>query len=108
MPLTDEDRELLDLLIRAAVFDGINAYHAALNITPDHFAHLRREYEVARSNRQIVRKVLLGLVLGIVFTAGMNAATDWLVRKTSHAIDPRNYHSRPIVRPLDGDLRDAP
>ena len=99
MPVTDEDRELLELLIRQAVVDGINAYHAALEITPDHWAHLRREYEAAKSNRQIARKVLLGAVLSALLLAGANVATDWIGRQISHAIDRRDYDHRPILPP---------
>ena len=99
MSLTDEDRELLELIVNRAAVNAIGAYFASQGITADHWAHLRREEAAARSNGQIVRRVLLTAVLTAATVLGVNSLTDWIGRQVSHAIDQRDYDHRPILPP---------
>lgn len=95
-----KDDEALRLIIKEGVRDGIREYHAELNITPDHWAHLRREYEKSRANGMIVRRTVLAAVLTAAMIFGYNALTDHLARAVSHHYDQRE-------RPRDGQMSGA-
>ena len=83
------DEDALKLLVRESVREGIKAYHQELGVTPDHWAHLRREYERAKQNRSVVRRTVLATILGMALVFGYNAITDYIAKSVSHHIDER-------------------
>ena len=83
------DEEALKLLVRESVREGIKAYHQELGLTPDHWAHLRREYERSKQTGNIVRRTLIGTVLALALAFGYNAITDHIAKVVSQHIDQR-------------------
>ena len=83
------DEEALKLLVRESVREGIKAYHQELGLTPDHWAHLRREYERSKQNGNIVRRAVIGTALALALTFGYNAVTDHVAKVISNHIDQR-------------------
>jgi len=84
------DEEVLRLLVRESVREGIKAYHQEFGLTPDHWAHLRREYERSKQNGNIVRRTLIGTVLALALAFGYNAITDHVAKIVSQHIDQRS------------------
>jgi len=88
--LNVNDEDALKLLIRESVREGIRAYHDELKITPDHWAHLRREYERSKATGNIIRRTVIGAVLTAALVFGYNAITDHIVKVVSQHIDERS------------------
>lgn len=84
------DEEVLRLLVRESVREGIKAYHQEFGLTPDHWAHLRREYERSKQNGNIVRRTLIGTALALALAFGYNAITDHVAKIVSQHIDQRS------------------
>ena len=84
------DEETLKLLIRDSVREGIREWMEEMRLSPDHWAHLRREYERARMNGNIVRRTLIGVLLTSALLFGYNAVTDHIAKAVSQHLDQRS------------------